>query len=195
MSLLLNMLSRLVITFLPKSKHLLISWLQSPSAVILEPRKIKSDTVSTVSPSICHDVMGPDAMILVSSCQRGYQFCFPKLMSRQYFRILKRGSPWFKQVKNPLKIFLKRKTNFHFFLVLKLSSWECSKYLSSVHIILQMWRKHTSYLLFTPKLTSPWEDTMWWQFSFLGWKFWFSGHWGQSTGVSHRGPPARLRLL
>ena len=60
-----TMLSRLVITFLPRSKHLLISWLQSPSAVILEPRKIKSATVSTVSPSICHQVMGPDAMILV----------------------------------------------------------------------------------------------------------------------------------
>src|SRR5574342_344418 len=59
MSLLLNMLSRLVITFLPRSKHLLISWLQSPSAVILEPPKIKSDTVSTVSPSISHEVMGP----------------------------------------------------------------------------------------------------------------------------------------
>ena len=57
MSLLLNMLSRLVITFLPRSKRLLISWLQSPSAVLLEPRKIKSDTVSTVSPSICHEVM------------------------------------------------------------------------------------------------------------------------------------------
>ena len=65
MSLLLNMLSRLVITFLPRSKCLLISWLQSPSAVILEPRKIKAATVSTVSPSICHEVMGPDAMILV----------------------------------------------------------------------------------------------------------------------------------
>ena len=65
MSLLLNMLSRLVITFLPRSKHLLISWLQSPSAVILESRKIKSATVSTVSPSISHEVMGPDAMILV----------------------------------------------------------------------------------------------------------------------------------
>ena len=65
MSLLFNMLSRLVITFLPRSKHLLVSWLQSPSAVILEPPKIKSDTVSTVSPSICHEVMGPDAMILV----------------------------------------------------------------------------------------------------------------------------------
>ena len=64
MSLLFNMLSRLVITFLPRSKHLLISWLQSPSAVILEPQKIKSDTVSTVSPSISHEVMGPDAMIL-----------------------------------------------------------------------------------------------------------------------------------
>src|SRR5574339_109523 len=61
MSLLLNTLSRLVITFLPRSKCLLISWLQSPSVVILEPRKIKSDTVSTVSPSISHEVMGPDA--------------------------------------------------------------------------------------------------------------------------------------
>ena len=63
-SLLFNMLSRLVITFLPRSKHLLISWLQSPSAVILEPPKIKSVTVSTVSPSISHEVMGSDAMIL-----------------------------------------------------------------------------------------------------------------------------------
>ena len=65
MSLLHNMLSRLVINFLPRSKCLLISWLQSPSAVILEPPKIKSDTVSTVSPSISHGVMGPDAMIFV----------------------------------------------------------------------------------------------------------------------------------
>ena len=65
MSLLFNMLSRLVITFLPTSKRLLISWLQSPSAVILEPKKVKSDTVSTVSPSICHKLMGPDAMTLV----------------------------------------------------------------------------------------------------------------------------------
>ena len=65
MSLLFNMLSRLVITFLPKSKHLLISWLQSSSAVILEPPKIKSDTVFIVSPSVCHEVIGPDAMILV----------------------------------------------------------------------------------------------------------------------------------
>ena len=65
MSLLLNMLSRLAITFLPRSKHLLKSWLQSPSAVILEPQKIKFATLSTVSPSICHEVMGPDAMILV----------------------------------------------------------------------------------------------------------------------------------
>ena len=69
MSLLFNMLlvilHRLVITFLPRSKCLLISWLQSPSTVILEPRKIKSATVSTVSPFICHEVMGPDAMILV----------------------------------------------------------------------------------------------------------------------------------
>ena len=65
MSLLFNMLSKLIITFLPRSKHLLISWLQSSSAVILEPKKIKSVTVSIVSPSICHKVMGLDAMILV----------------------------------------------------------------------------------------------------------------------------------
>ena len=60
MSLLLNTLSRLVITFLPRSKSLLISWLHSPSAVILEPPKIKTDTVSTVSPSISYEVIGPD---------------------------------------------------------------------------------------------------------------------------------------
>ena len=65
MSLLYKMWSRFVIAFLPRSKRLLISWLQSPSAVTLEPKKIKSDTVSIVSPSICHEVMGPDAMILV----------------------------------------------------------------------------------------------------------------------------------
>ena len=65
MSLLFDMLSRLVIVFLPRSKRLLISWLQSPSAVILEPKKIKSVTVFIVSPSICHEVMGPDTMILV----------------------------------------------------------------------------------------------------------------------------------
>ena len=65
MSLLFNTLTRFVIAFLPRSKHLLISWLQSSSAVILEPKKIKSLTVSIVSPSICHKVMGLDAMILV----------------------------------------------------------------------------------------------------------------------------------
>ena len=68
LSLVFNMLSRLVITFLPRSKHLLISWLQSPSAVILEPPKIKSMAVSTVLPSIGHEVMGPDAMMLVFEC-------------------------------------------------------------------------------------------------------------------------------
>ena len=59
------MLSRLVIAFIPRSNHLLISWLQSPSAVILVPKKIKSVTVSIVLPSVCHEVMGPDVMILV----------------------------------------------------------------------------------------------------------------------------------
>ena len=65
MSLLFNILSKLVITFFPRSKRLLISWLQSPSAVILDPQKVKSDTVSIVSPSISYEVMGPDAMIFV----------------------------------------------------------------------------------------------------------------------------------
>ena len=65
MSLLFNMLSRLAIAFLPRNKCLLISWLQSPSAVILEPKKIKPVTVSIVSPSICHEVMGPDAMAFI----------------------------------------------------------------------------------------------------------------------------------
>ena len=87
MSLLLNMLSRLVITFLPRSKCLLISWLQFPSAVILEPQKIKSDTVSTVSPSISHEVMGPDAMILVHSL-------LEKCKSKLQFKITSHGSGW-----------------------------------------------------------------------------------------------------
>ena len=80
MSLLLNILSRLVITFLPRSKRLLISWLQSPSAVILEPRKIKSATVSTLSPSISHEVMGPDAMIFFGTLH-SYGSIFPFLLS------------------------------------------------------------------------------------------------------------------
>ena len=65
---LLNMLSRFVIAFLPRSKCLFISWLQSPSAVIFEPPKVNSATVSTVSPSICHEVMGPDAICLPKKC-------------------------------------------------------------------------------------------------------------------------------
>ena len=85
MSLLFNMLSRLVITFLPRTKRLLISWLQSPSAVILEPPKIKSDTVSTVSPSICHEVMGPDAMILVF-----WMLSFKPTFSLSSFTFIKR---------------------------------------------------------------------------------------------------------
>ena len=85
MSLLFNMLSRLVITFLPRSKYLLISWLQSPSAVILEPRKIKSATVSTVFPCICHEVMGPDAMILVF-----WMLSFKSTFSLSFFTSTKR---------------------------------------------------------------------------------------------------------
>ena len=79
------MLSRLVITFLPRSKCLLISWLQSPSAVILEPRKIKSATASTVSPSICYEVMGPDAMILVF-----WMLSFKQTFSLSFFTFMKR---------------------------------------------------------------------------------------------------------
>ena len=85
MFLLFNMLSRLVITFLPRSKRLLISWLQSPSAVILEPIKIKSVTVSIVSPSICHEVMGPDAMILVF-----WMLSFKPTFSLSSFTFIKR---------------------------------------------------------------------------------------------------------
>ena len=85
MSLLFNMLSRLVITFLPRSKCLLISWLQSPSAVILEPKKIKSDTVSTVSPSISHKVMGQDTMILVF-----WMLSFKPTFSLSSFTFIKR---------------------------------------------------------------------------------------------------------
>ena len=85
MSLLFNMLVWLVIAFLPRSKHLLISWLQSPSAVILEPPKINSVTVSTVSPSIHHEVMGPDTMILVF-----LMLSFKPAFSRSSFIFIKR---------------------------------------------------------------------------------------------------------
>ena len=85
MSLLFNMLSRLVITFLLRSKCLLISWLQSPSAVILEPKKMKSDTVFTVSSSICHELMGPDAMILVF-----WMLSFKPTFSLSSFTFMKR---------------------------------------------------------------------------------------------------------
>ena len=85
MSLLFNMLSRLVIVFLPKIKCLLISWLQSPSAVILEPKKIKSVTVSIVSPSICHEVMGPASMILVF-----WMLSFKPTFSLSSFTFIKR---------------------------------------------------------------------------------------------------------
>ena len=85
MSLLLNILFRLVITFLPRSKRLLISWLQSPSAVIMEPQKTKSDTVSTVSPSIPHEVMGPDAMIFIF-----YMLNFKPTFSLSSFTFIKK---------------------------------------------------------------------------------------------------------
>ena len=96
MFLLFNMLSRLVITFLPRSKCLLISWLQSPSAVILEPPKIKSDTVSTVSPSISHEVMGPVAMIFIF-----WMLSFKPAFSLSYFTFIKRlcSSSWLSAIK------------------------------------------------------------------------------------------------
>ena len=104
MSLLLNMLSRLVITFLPRSKRLLISWLKSPSAVTLEPKKIKSDTVSIVSLSVSHEVMGPDAMIFIS-----WMFSLKPTFSLSSFTFAG-GSFWpeaaFKKLSQRNKIFL-----------------------------------------------------------------------------------------
>ena len=85
MCLLFNMLSRFVIASLPRSKHLLISWLQSPSTVILESKKIKSITVSIVSPSVCHEVMGPDAMILVF-----WMLSLKPAFSLSFFTLIKR---------------------------------------------------------------------------------------------------------
>ena len=85
MSLLFNKLSSLVITFLPRSKCLLISWLKSPPAVILEPQKIQSDTVSTVSPSICQEMVGPDAMVLVF-----WMLSFKSTFSLSSFTYIKR---------------------------------------------------------------------------------------------------------
>jgi len=84
-SLLFNMLSRLVIAFLSRTKHLLISWLQSPSTMILEPKKVKSVTASIVSPSICHEVMGPDAMIFVF-----WMLSFKPTFSLSSFTFIKR---------------------------------------------------------------------------------------------------------
>ena len=84
MSLLFNMLYRLIITFLPRSKHLLISWLQSPTAMILKNKKIQSLTVSTVSPAICHEVMGPDAMIVAF-----WMLCFKPTFSLSSFTFIK----------------------------------------------------------------------------------------------------------
>ena len=122
--LLYNMLPRLVIAFLPMSKHLLISWLQSPSAVIWEPKNRESVTVSIVSPSICHEVMGPDAMILVFqklSFKPGFSlfsFTFIKrLLSPSLFSVIRVVSshisgcwyfswqPWFQLVIHPAQNF------------------------------------------------------------------------------------------
>ena len=121
MSLFFNMLSRLIITFLPRSKRLLISWLQSPSAVILEPPKIKSVTVTTVSPSICHEVMGPDSMIFVFwmlSFKPTYSLSFTfikrlfssslsaiRVVSSAYLRLLISWQSWVQLVLHPAQHF------------------------------------------------------------------------------------------
>ena len=103
------MLSRLVITFLVRSKHLLISWLKSPSAVILEPPKIKSLHVSTVSPSICHEVMGPDAMILVFwmvSCKTTFSLSSAPVRSIPFLPFVEPIFSWYVPLVS--LIFLKR---------------------------------------------------------------------------------------
>ena len=87
MSLLFNMLSRLVITFLPKSKRLLISWLQSPCAVILESPKIKFDTMSTVSPSICHEVMILEDVVTLQACSGGVAHQSQRMMLSHFSRV------------------------------------------------------------------------------------------------------------
>ena len=114
MSLLFNMLSRLVITCLPRSKHILISWLQSPSAVILEPQKIKSATAPTVAPSICHEVMGPDAMIFVF-----WMLSFKPTFSLSSFTFIKRlfSSSSLSAIRMVLSAYT------HHFLTLAAASW------------------------------------------------------------------------
>ena len=102
MSLLFNMLSRLVIAFLPRSKVLLISWLQSPSAVILEPKKIKSITVFILSSSICHEVMGPDTMILVF-----WMLSFKPTFSLSSFTFIKRLFSSLSAIKVVLSVYLR----------------------------------------------------------------------------------------
>ena len=98
MSLLFYMLSRWVISFLPRSKCLLISWLQSPSAVILEPKKIKYVAVSTVSPSICHEVTGPDTMIISPNGQyqnqMDYIICNQRWRSSSFADIVSKNKTW-----------------------------------------------------------------------------------------------------
>ena len=121
MSLLFNMLSRLVITFLPRSKHLLISCLQSPSAVILEPQNIKSDTISTVSPSISHEVLGPDAMTLVF-----WMLSFKPTFSLSSFTFIKRliSSPSL----SATRVLLPRKEQKVIVFTPKKTLWRCGKH-------------------------------------------------------------------
>ena len=109
MSLLSNMLSRLVIAFLPSSKRLLVSWLRSPSAVILEPQKIKSVTVSIVSLSICHEVMGLDAMILVFLMLDFFflvlpLYCYQPISLHPHAHMLNHVIPWTAARQAPLSM-------------------------------------------------------------------------------------------
>ena len=128
MSLLFNMLPRLVITFLSRCKHLLISWLQSPSTVILEPPKIKSATVSTVSPSICHQVMGPDAMILVF-----WMLSFKPTFSLSSFTFINRLFNYTVQQSHSL-VFTQRNWSFH----TKTCTW---MFITALFIIAKIWKQ------------------------------------------------------
>ena len=119
MSLLFNMLSRLVIAFLPRSKCLLISWLLSPSAVILEPRKIKFLTVSIVSPSICHEIMGLDAMILVF-----WMLSYNVKVLHSVYQQIWKTQQWLQDWKRSVFIPIPKKEN----------AKECSNYCTIAHI-------------------------------------------------------------
>ena len=146
MSLLLSMLSRLVITFLPRSKRLLISWLQSPSAVISEPKEIKSDIVSTVSPSICHEVMGPDAMIFISECWALSQLFHSRLsLSSRGFLVplhfLPNAYQTLKFTCDSAGCYLRHELSWGTSVSLRLLFFELCSCLSALHLVQVLWPK------------------------------------------------------